>query len=100
MSTLFGPADGNTSREPLEGQVIRLATLQDGVDDVGGQEGARKNLAHISFCHAGLSHERLLIECLAFEHVLVPAIYSRKCFHSEGLVLEASVALGFGGTIR
>ena len=100
LPTLLGPAERNVGAEPSERQVVRLTSFQDGLDDVRGEEGAPEDFPDVSFRKASVTCERSLIECVAFQHARVPAMCTARAFRSAGLVLEADVAVGFGGTIR
>ena len=66
--------------QSLASEIIGLASLQDGLEDVGSKERTREHFTDISFCKCGVSCERSLIECVAFEYALVPAMSSRQGF--------------------
>ena len=83
--TLFGPAQGKVLTQFVKVQVARLATRQDGFDDIWRQESTAENLADITVCQSGIACQRSPIEYLSLNHPLQPAVSPRYGFDQREL---------------
>ena len=83
--TLLDPAQGNVLTQFVKVQVERLATRQDGFDDIWRQESTAENLADITVCQSGIACQRSPIEYLSLNHPLQPAVSPRYCFDQREL---------------
>ena len=72
--SLCMPAEWDALPESLELQVRRLGPLQDGLDDIGGEESEPQDAADISLGHALVSRYCRDRRCLAGEELPFPGM--------------------------
>jgi hypothetical protein len=69
---LLGPAKRNMLVEVFELQHCRLTSLQNGFDDIRGQERACQHVSHVVRCQVSFSRQRLEVDHLAIQDFLAP----------------------------